>query len=67
MNNVCLFAEPVSSTKVRNGVYAHKYPNGVINIQGEKYVGYSIREAISKWRRDNPKKGEKERIDGENV
>ena len=50
---VCLFNAPISKTKVRNGIYAYKYSTGVINIEGEKYTGYSIKEAISLWRRKN--------------
>ena len=52
-NMVCLFNAPISKTKVRNGIYAYKYSTGVINIEGEKYTGYSIKEAISLWRRKN--------------
>ena len=52
--NVCMFSTPVSSRKVRNGICAHKYKNGVININGSKYSMYSMTEAIRKWRSDNP-------------
>jgi hypothetical protein len=48
-----LFSTPISKTKVRNGIYAYKYPNGVININGEKYVLYSIKDAIKRWRSKN--------------
>lgn len=48
-----LFNTPISKTKVRNGVYAYKYSNGVININGEKYLEYSIKDAIKKWRSKN--------------
>lgn len=48
-----LFNTPISATKVRNNVYAYKYPNGVINIEGQKYIGYSIKDAIKKWRSKN--------------
>lgn len=48
-----LFETPISKTKVRNGVYAYKYRNGTINIQGEKFVYYSISEAIKIWRSRN--------------
>ena len=48
-----LFSTPISKTKVRNGIYAYKYPNGVININGEKYIGYSIKDAIRIWRSKN--------------
>jgi hypothetical protein len=45
-----LFREPTSSTKVRNGVYAYKYANGTINIDGFQYIGYSIKDAIKIYR-----------------
>ena len=48
-----LFSTPISKTKVRNGIYAYKYPNGVININGRKYVLYSIKDAIKHWRSKN--------------
>ena len=48
-----LFDTPLSTTKVRNNVYAYKYRNGTINIAGEKYVGYSIKLAIQLWRNKN--------------
>ena len=51
-----LFATPISSTKVRNGIFAMKYPNGCININGQKYFGYSIKEAVKMWRTDNRSK-----------
>jgi hypothetical protein len=55
MNNVDLFSTPISSTKVRKGVYAHRYRNGCINIQGEKYFDYTVKEAIKLWRNKNKK------------
>lgn len=56
MYNVDLFDTPISSTKVRKGVYAHKYRTGVINIQGSLYVDYSIKDAVKIWRSKNPLK-----------
>ena len=49
-----LFATPISKTKVRNGVYAYKYPNGCININGAKFFDYSVKDAIKMWRGKNP-------------
>jgi hypothetical protein len=49
-----LFSTPIKQTKVRNNVFAYKYPNGTININGMKYLGYSMTEAIKKWRKNNP-------------
>jgi hypothetical protein len=48
-----LFDTPLTSKQVRKGVTAHKYRNGTININGEKYVGYSMTDAIKKWRSKN--------------
>jgi hypothetical protein len=48
-----LFSTPISTTKVRNGIYAYKYPNGCINISGEKFFDYSIKDAIKIWRSRN--------------
>jgi hypothetical protein len=54
MSNVDLFETPIKSVKVRNGIYAHQYKNGVININGAKYVCYSMTDAIRKYREENP-------------
>ena len=51
MNNADLFSTPIKSVKVKDGVYAHKYPNGVININGYKYMYYSMREAIKLYKK----------------
>lgn len=51
--NVDLFSTPISKTKVRNGIFAYKYSNGCINIEGEKYFMYSIKDAIKNWRNKN--------------
>jgi len=45
-----LFETPIRARKVRKNVTAYKYPNGVININGEKYQFYSMNEAIKIWR-----------------
>jgi hypothetical protein len=45
-----LFNTPISKTKIRKDVFAYKYKNGCINIAGEKYFDYSIKEAIKIWR-----------------
>lgn len=45
-----LFDTPIRKEKVRNGIYAYAYRNGVINIQGQKYIGYSMKDAIKKFR-----------------
>ena len=48
-----LFASPTIQRKVRIGVIAYKYPNGTININGQKYIGYSMTDAIKIWRSKN--------------
>jgi hypothetical protein len=48
-----LFKTPISRTKVRNGIYAYKYSDGFININGKKYIGYSVTEAIKLYRKNN--------------
>lgn len=48
------FEQPIKSGKVRNGVYWHKYRNNTIEINGKEYLYYSIKEAVSLWRKDNP-------------
>lgn len=48
-----LFETPIKAVKVRNGIFAYKYKNGTINIQGEKYYFYSMKEAIKNWRSKN--------------
>lgn len=41
-----LFSTPIASKKVNDNVTAYKYPNGCININGQKYFGYSFTAAI---------------------
>jgi hypothetical protein len=48
-----LFSTPISKTKVRNGIYAYRYSNGCININGQKYFDYTVKEAIKLWRSKN--------------
>ena len=49
-----LFESPIKQKKVRNGIFAYQYRNGVININGKKYVFYSMTEAIKKFRAEKP-------------
>jgi hypothetical protein len=48
-----LFDTPIAARKVRAGVTAYKYRNGTININGQKFVFYSMTEAIKRWRSKN--------------
>jgi hypothetical protein len=45
-----MFDIVISKTKVRNGIFAYKYANGCININGEKFFDYSVKDAIKIWR-----------------
>lgn len=65
MKDATYFEVPVSSGIVRKEVIWNnyiirkeviwnKYPNGTINIDGFKYIGYSIKDAVSRWRKQNP-------------
>lgn len=48
-----LFENPIKIVKVRQNLYAYKHPNGCINIDGKKYFGYSMTEAIKIYRKLN--------------
>lgn len=49
-----LFDTPVKEKKVRDGVTAYQYRNGTINIDGQKYLMYSMTEAIKIHRKNFP-------------
>lgn len=49
-----LFDKPLKQKRVRKGVTAYLYRNGTININGEKYIGYSMTDAISLYRAKFP-------------
>lgn len=49
-----VFENPIAEKKVRNGIYAHRYRNGCINIEGQQYHFYSMTDAIKKFRQDFP-------------
>ena len=55
MKIVDLFESPIKSKKVRDGVWAHQYRNGCVNIDGQKYLGFSITGAIYQYRLKFPK------------
>lgn len=48
-----IFDNPTSRTKVRKNIYAYRYSNGLVLIDGQRYYGYSIKEAIKIWRQNN--------------
>jgi len=45
-----LFEIPIKKTKVKRDIFAYMYRNGCINIDGQKYFGYSMSEAIKEYR-----------------
>lgn len=49
-----LNSTPIAKVKVRNGIFAYKYRNGNVIIEGQEYIFYSISEAVKKWRSENP-------------
>jgi hypothetical protein len=50
-----LFENPIRKRKVRDGLYAYKYINGCVNIDGQKYYGWSMTDAIRLYRQKFPK------------
>ena len=48
-----LFDNPIREKQVRQGIKAYAYRNGTINIAGYKYIGYSMTEAIKRWRNNH--------------
>ena len=48
-----LFETPIRKRKVRNGIYAYQYRNGTININGTKFLMYTMADAIKAWRNAN--------------
>ena len=49
-----IFNPPIRSKKARIGITAYLYNTGIVAIDGQKYSGYSMTEAIWLWRRENP-------------
>jgi len=49
-----LFATPIRSKQVRNGVMAYQYRNGNININGQLFVMHSMTSAIQTYRKKFP-------------
>ena len=49
-----MFENPIKQKQVRKNIYAYKYINGVINIDGTKYLFHSMTSAIKQYRKDNP-------------
>lgn len=52
--DACFFETPIRTRKVRAGVVARQYPNGTVNIAGEKFIGYTMTEAIKAFRHKFP-------------
>jgi hypothetical protein len=49
-----MFDSPLKIKKVRNGVFAYQYRTGVIRIDGQRYVGWSLTDAIKQYRKSFP-------------
>ena len=49
-----LFDTPIKQKKVRNGITAYQYKNGMILIDGTKYFMHSMTSAIKTYRNNNP-------------
>lgn len=46
-----LFETPIKTKKVNKNATAYQYKNGMINIENEKFILYSMTEAIKEYRR----------------
>jgi len=45
-----LFSTPIKAKVIKSrNVTAYKYDNGTINIDGHKFIGYSMTEAIKQY------------------
>lgn len=47
---------PIRMRKVRKGLIAYVWRTGVITIKDQKYVGYSLTDAIKLYRKQYPKR-----------
>lgn len=50
------FEGAIRAVKIRKGITAFLYRNGTVNIDGEKYLGISITEAVKMYRKKFPRK-----------
>lgn len=50
------FDDPIKTKKVKKGIVAEQYRTGIIKIDGKKYSGYSMTEAIKKYKRETRNK-----------
>jgi len=48
-----MFNTPIISRKIRKRIWAHKYLNGCININGTRFMFYTMTEAIKIWQNNN--------------
>ncbi len=49
-----LFEDPIRSGQIRKNIYYYQFRTGIIYIKGIIYSGYSIKDAIKLWRKQNP-------------
>lgn len=45
-----LFSTPIRAVHIKGEIYAYQYMNGTITIDGQKYLMYSMSEAIKKYK-----------------
>lgn len=45
----------IATKRIKNNVYAYKYINGTISIDGTKYLYHSMTSAIQAYRQKNKK------------
>lgn len=49
-----LFETPIKLVEFRKREWAYEYRNGTIDICGIRYIGYSMTEAIRRYRKQFP-------------
>lgn len=47
-----MFSNPIKSKRVNKDITAYQYPNGTVNIDGKKYLFYTLNEAIKKYKQE---------------
>lgn len=50
MSSIFLFEQPIKAVKVNKQVTAYKFLNGMIKIEEDRFLGYSMKEAIRLYR-----------------
>ena len=50
-----MFNEPINKIDLGGGIFANKFYSGIVEIDGNKFIGYNLKEAIRIWRGRNKK------------